>query len=272
MENIELEKYTDLIMTYAVPIFWAIVILIVGRIIAKVISNNIAKILKKSSMDITIVKFIKNLSLMTMTLFVILVALEEVGVKTTSFTAVIAAAGLAIGFAFQASLSNFASGFMLLFFKPFKAGDYVEAGGVSGNVQEIQLFTTIFKTPDNKVVIVPNGQITGGSITNFSAQETRRVDLLIGVSYDDDLKKVKEVLADILKNEDRILDEPAPVIGLLALADSSINFAVRPWVKTENYWPVLFDIQEEIKERFDKEGISIPFPQRDVHMINNNSK
>jgi small conductance mechanosensitive channel len=203
--------------------------------------------------------------------FVIMAALEKLGVETTSFAAIIAAAGLAIGLSLQGTLGNFASGIMLIMFRPFKVGDFVEAGGVAGVVEEIQIFSTKMKSGDNKEIIVPNGQIVGSTITNYSAKETRRIDLVIGVGYDDDLKKVRSVLEDILGKEARVLPDPAPTIGLLELGDSSVNFAVRPWVKTGDYWPTLFDLQEAIKIRFDHEGISIPYPQRDVHLINENA-
>ncbi|MCK4502060.1 MAG: mechanosensitive ion channel, partial [Desulfuromonadales bacterium] len=176
-----------------------------------------------------------------------------------------------IGLSLQGTLSNFASGIMLILFRPFKVGDFVEAGGVSGIIEEIQIFSTKMSSVDNKEITVPNGQIIGSTITNYSAKETRRVDLVIGVGYNDDLKKVREVLEDILSSDDRILKDPEPTIGVLELADSSVNFAVRPWVKSENYWPVLFATQETIKLRFDAEGISIPYPQQDLHIIKEDS-
>ena len=268
MENLSMDQVILIASEYLLPIVWSIVILILGRIVAKILSKNIAKVLYKTKLDVTIVKFIQNLSFAALFAFVILAALEKVGVKTTTFAAVVAAAGLAIGFALQSSLSNFASGFMLLLFKPFKVGDYVQAGGVEGSVHEIQLFTTKMKTPDNKVVIVPNGQITGDSITNFSAEETRRIDLVIGVGYGDDLSKVKTVLNDIVAADTRIHKEPAVTIAVSELADSSVNLVVRPWVNTVDYWAVRFDLIETIKNRFDAEGISIPFPQRDLHVFN----
>jgi len=181
--------------------------------------------------------------------------------------AVLGAAGLAVGLALQGSLSNFAAGVLMIIFKPFKVGDFVEAGGTAGVVVDINIFTTIMKTGDNKKIIIPNGKINSDNITNFSANDTRRVDLVAGVSYGDDLDKVKTVLKEILAADERVLKDPEPTIGVLELADSSVNFAVRPWVKTADYWPTLFAVQEEIKKRFDKEGISIPFPQQDVHMF-----
>jgi small conductance mechanosensitive channel len=198
--------------------------------------------------------------------FVIVAAIGTLGVQTTSFVAVLGAAGLAVGFALQGSLSNFAAGVMLIVFRPFKAGDYVEAGGTAGSVQEVSIFTTVMKTPDNKKVIIPNSQITGGSITNYSAMETRRVDMVFGIGYGDNIKQAKDTLEQILAADERILKDPAPTIAVSELADSSVNFVVRPWVKTADYWAVYFDLTEKVKLTFDEKGISIPFPQQDVHM------
>jgi small conductance mechanosensitive channel len=179
---------------------------------------------------------------------------------------VLGAAGLAIGLALQGSLANFAAGVLMIIFRPFRSGDFIEAAGVAGVVEEIQLFTTTMRTPDNKTIIIPNAQVTSGTITNFSARDTRRLDLVFGVSYSEDLDKVKRVINEVLAAEPRLLDEPAPLVGLLKLGDSSVDFAVRPWVNKSDYWPVFFDLQEAMKKRFDQEGISIPFPQRDVHL------
>ncbi|MCB0277907.1 MAG: mechanosensitive ion channel [Calditrichaeota bacterium] len=272
MDNLNSEQLLAIAQQYALPIVWAILILIFGRIVAGISRNLIKRLLKKANLDVTLVKFAGSLVYVSVFIFTIVAALESIGVNTTSFAAVLAAAGLAIGLALQGSLSNFASGIMLIVLRPFKVDDYVEAGGVEGSVEEVHIFTTHLRTPDNKRVIVPNGQITGGSIINYSAKETRRIDLVIGVSYSDDLKKVRSILLDVLNSEPRILREPEITIGLLEMADSSINFAVRPWVNTPDYWPVKFEIQERIKERFDREGISIPFPQRDVHLFQENKK
>lgn len=267
MGNISADKVLELVQNYGLPLVWAIIIFIVGRIVARIISNTVAKMMTKGKVDETLVKFAKNMIYIALMVFVILAALGKLGIETTSFAAIIAAAGLAIGLSLQGTLGNFASGVMLILFRPFKVGDFVEAGGVSGIVEEIQIFSTKMKSGDNKEIIVPNGQIIGSTITNYSAKETRRVDLVIGVSYEDDLKKVRAVLEDILNNDERILKDPAPTIGVLELGDSSVNFAVRPWVKSGDYWPVLFAVQENVKLRFDAEGISIPYPQQDVHFI-----
>jgi small conductance mechanosensitive channel len=198
--------------------------------------------------------------------FVVLAALGQLGIQTTSFIAVIGAAGLAIGLALQGSLSNFAAGFLMIIFRPFKVGDYIEGAGVAGTVEVIQIFTTQLKTPDNKTVIIPNAALTAGNITNYSAKGTRRVDLVFGIGYGDDIDHAKNVIMDVLAKEERILKDPATTIGVVELADSSVNFAVRPWVKADDYWNVYFNLTENIKKSFDSEGISIPFPQRDVHM------
>jgi len=268
MENLSPEKITALIESYALPFVWAVIIFIVGRITARIISSVVAKMMTKAKVEETLVKFCTSLTYIAIMAFVILAALEKIGVRTTSFVAILAAAGLAIGLSLQGTLGNFAAGVMLIMFRPFKAGDFIEAGGTSGVVEEIHIFNTILRSGDNKQIIVPNGHIIAGNIINYSAKETRRIDLVIGVSYQDDLKKVRSVLEDILTKEERVLEDPAVTIGLLELGDSSVNFAVRPWVKTGDYWPTLFALQEEIKLRFDQEGISIPFPQRDVHLIN----
>lgn len=266
--EISVDKSIELIQTYALPIVWAILVFVIGRIIAKALASGLAKMMIKSNVDATLVKFLRSIAYIAMMVFVIMAALAKLGIQTTSFAAVVAAAGLAIGLSLQGTLSNFASGVMLILFRPFKAGDFVEAGGVSGVVEEIQIFSTQLRSGDNKQIIVPNGQIIGNTITNYSAKEERRIDMVIGVSYNDDLKKVRSVLEDILANEERVLRDPEPTIGVGELADSSVNFVVRPWVKSADYWPTLFDLNETIKLRFDSEGISIPYPQQDVHMHN----
>lgn len=263
------DQLIELVQSYALPLVWAIVIFIIGRIAARIITNIIAKMMTKSKVDETLVKFAKTLIYVALMIFVVLAALGKLGIETTSFAAILAAAGLAIGLSLQGTLGNFAAGFMLILFRPFKVGDFIEAGGVSGVVEEIQIFSTQLRSADNKEITVPNSKIIGSTITNFSAKENRRIDLVIGVSYDDDLKKVRSVLEDILKQDKRILTDPEAFIGVLKLANSSVNFAVRPWVKGGDYWPVLFDLQETIKLRFDTESISIPYPQQAVHVVKN---
>ena len=259
-------KLQELVAIYGIRIIAAIVILIVGRWIAKALRNFVKKLMIKSHVDETLVSFVGNLTYVALLTFVVIAAINQLGVQTTSFIAVIGAAGLAIGLALQGSLANFAAGVLLIIFRPFKAGDFIDGAGVAGTVEVITIFTTQLKTPDNKAIIVPNAKLTGDNITNFSAKDTRRVDMVIGVGYSDDLQKVRQVLEDILAKDDRVLQDPAPTIGVVELADNSVNFICRPWVKTADYWGVYFDITETVKKRFDDEGISIPFPQRDVHV------
>jgi small conductance mechanosensitive channel len=251
---------------FAINIVTAIVIFYVGRMVARILAGGLGKLLQKQDVDKTLETFVCNLVRMTLLAFVVIASVSALGVQTTSFIAVLGAAGLAVGLALQGSLSNFASGVLIVLFRPYKVGDWIEAAGVSGSVLEVQILTTVLKTGDNKRVVVPNSQIMGSIITNYSAHETRRVDLVVGVSYSDDLDKVRATLQDIVAADKRVLDDPAVTIAVSELADSSVNFVVRPWVNTADYWSVLFDLTEAIKKRFDKEGISIPFPQRDVHV------
>jgi small conductance mechanosensitive channel len=239
-----------------------------GRLGAKLISKLIKRVIRKSSWGDIAATFIGNIVYYALLAFVIITALNKLGLQTTSFVAILGAAGLAIGLALQGSLSNFASGAMIVIFRPFKVGDFVEAGGATGIVEEIQIFNTILKTPDNKVVIVPNSQITGGKITNYSQKPIRRVDLVFGIGYDDDILQAKKLLQEIVEADERILTEPPTKIAVSELGDSSVNFAVRPFVKTADYWDVYFDLTEKVKLKFDEAGISIPYPQRDVHLFN----
>jgi small conductance mechanosensitive channel len=198
--------------------------------------------------------------------FVILAALSQIGIQTTSFIAVIGAAGLAVGLALQGSLANFAAGFLLIMFRPFKVGDFIEGAGVMGTVESLQIFTTQLRTPDNKKIIIPNASLTGDNIVNWSATGTRRVDMVFGIGYDDDIDRAKQVINEIIAADERILKDPKPQVAVSELADSSVNFVARPWVKTGDYWSVFFDTTEAVKKRFDAEGISIPYPQSDVHV------
>jgi small conductance mechanosensitive channel len=256
----------DWVVQYGLKVLAAILILIIGRYAAKGIRELIRRALQKGRVDETLVSFVSSLCYVAIMAFVIIAALGKLGVQTASFVAVLAAAGLAVGLALQGSLSNFAAGFLLIIFKPFKVGDFIEGGGVTGVVEEIGIFTTDLKSPDNKKIIVPNAKMTSDNIINYTAKDVRRVDIVAGVSYGDDIDKVREVLAGILAEDERILKDPAPTIGVLELAGSSVNFAVRPWVKPDDYWDVFFATQENIKKRFDAEGIKIPFPQQDVHL------
>ncbi len=251
---------------YGPTLLGALAILIVGRLLTGVLAGVVKRLMNRAGTDDMLTGFVVSITRIALLTFVVLAALNTLGVQTTSFVAIIGAAGLAIGFALQGSLANFASGVMLVIFRPFKTGDYVEAGGSSGSVEEITIFNTVLKTPDNKKVIVPNSKITGDNITNYSAQEMRRIDMVFGIGYDDDLRQAKRSLEQMLAEDERVLKDPAPQVAVLELADSSVNFAVRPWVKTGDYWDVYFDLTEKVKLAFDEQGISIPFPQTDVHL------
>jgi len=253
----------DLLITLAI----AIAIFIIGKWIAHRITNLVKRGMTKSNMDDTLVSFLGNGIYMILMVCVILVALDFIGVKTTSFVAILGAAGLAVGLALQGSLANFASGVLIIMFRPFKRGDAVDGGGVFGIVEDISILTTNMRTPDNKVIIIPNSQIMGGAITNFSTKPTRRVDMVFGCGYDDDIRQVKGVLQDILENDERILKDPAYVVAVSELGDNSVNFAVRPWVNAADYWDVYFDTHEAVKLKFDEAGLSIPYPQTDVHLF-----
>ncbi len=250
----------------------AIIILVLGRWLVKWITYLVKKALVKSGMDETLVRFLDKLLYYTLLIAVLLAAADQVGIKTTSFLAILGAAGLAIGLALKDSLSNFASGVMLILFKPFQVGDGVIVAGVTGKVERIDIFSSVLLTPDNQKIIVPNSSITSNIITNITAKPTRRIDLTIGISYDDDIKLAKETLETIIKDDERILDDPAPTVALGGLGASSVDLVVRPWVKTEEYWAVRFDLVECIKYTFDEKGLSFPYPQQDVHMYQHNAE
>lgn len=253
-------------LQFLINVVLAIVIYMVGKMLAKSLTSLAKKIMVKRKVDATLQAFLGNLIYVTLMIVVILAAIGRLGIQTTSFVAILGAAGLAVGFALQGSLSNFAAGVMLLIFRPFKVGDLIEAGGATGIVEEIGIFTTNMRSVDNKAIIIPNAGITGGNIVNVSAKPTRRVDMTFGVGYDDDLKKVRKVIEEVVHADERILNDPAVTIAVAELADSSVNFVVRPWVNSGDYWDVFFDLNEKIKIRFDEEDISIPYPQQDVHM------
>ena len=261
-----LQRIYEYLATYWLQVVGAIVILVVGRWLAKLISKLIAKAMTRAKVDETLANFARSLSYIALLVLVVIAALDKLGVRTTSFAVIVGAAGLAIGFALQGSLANFAAGIMLIIFKPFKGGDFVELAGQKGTVKEIQIFNTILNSPDNVRIIIPNGQVTGSNIVNYTVNGTRRVDLVVGVSYDDDLKKARQVIEQVLAGDDRILSDPPVTVAVSELADSSVNFVVRPWVKTADYWDVYFNITEGIKLALDKNGITIPYPQRDIHM------
>lgn len=265
--NIDPNKIIGYATEYGLNILFAVLIFIIGKFVAKKVVAVAKASMKKSKLDEMLVDFIGNILYGVLIAFVIISAISRLGIETTSIAAIFAAAGLAIGLALQGSLANFAAGVMLIFFRPFTKGDFVEVSGTSGSVKEVSIFNTVLNTPDNKIVIIPNGSVTGGNIINYSTQSTRRIDLVMGCGYDDDIKKVKEILTNILNENEKILENPAPAVSIKELADSSINFNVRPWVKTADYWTVYSEIIEQVKLRFDAEGISIPYPQRDLHVV-----
>ncbi len=266
----ETGELNQLITNYVVPwgvnIVLALVIFIIGRILSKMLVRLLKKILHRTGMDDILINFISSIVNSALLLFIIIASLDQLGVDTTSLIAILGAAGLAVGLALQNSLQNFASGVMLIIFRPFKAGDMVEAGGASGVVESITIFNTVMRTGDNREVIVPNGAIYNGTITNYSARTTRRIDMVFGIGYEDDIKLAKEIMQQILTSDDRILKQPEPLVAVAELADSSVNFNVRPWVNTPDYWAVKFDLTERIKLAFDDKGISIPYPQMDLHI------
>ena len=260
------QQYIDLSITWGIKVIGAIAVFIIGKWIASFLTNLVKKALENAKTDITLIKFLGDLTYFALFVLVIIAALGTLGVNTTSFAAIIAAAGLAIGLALQQNVSNFGAGVIILFLRPFKIGDFVEAGGATGVIETIGIFNTAFKTGDNKIIIVPNSNIIGNNIVNYSKEAIRRIDLVIGVGYEDDLKLVKNTLENILNTHEKILKDPAPAVALAELADSSVNFNVRPWVKSEDYWSVRSELLEKIKLTFDEKGINIPYPQMDIHI------
>ena len=262
-----LQSNQELILQYCVNIVSALLILIVGIFVARLISKACLKLMQKRRLDDTVASFTSNIIKYMILAFVIIAAMGRIGIQTASFVAVVAAAGLAISLSLQGSLSNFAAGVLLIVFRPLKAGEYVEAGGAAGTVESVQIFTTVLISPDNKMVVIPNNNILSGNIINFTRTGQRRVDLTIGVSYSADLGKTREVVEQVLSSDNRVLKQPAWTVGVCELADSSVNFVVRPWVKSSDYWGAYFDLYENIKIALDQAGIEIPFPQQDVHLI-----
>jgi len=266
----ETSNIQDIINLYIIPwginIIMAIAIFVIGRWLASFLLNLTDKMLQKSGMDKMLVDFVHSILNALLLLFIIIASLDQLGVDTTSFIALIGAAGLAVGLALQGSLQNFASGVLLIVFRPFKVGHFIEAAGVAGVVEEIGIFSTRLKTGDNREIIVPNGAIYDGTITNNSARDTRRIDMVFGIGYDDDIRKAKAIMQSLLDADERVFKNPAPLIAVAELADSSVNFNVRPWVKSSDYWAVKFDYTEKLKLAFDDAGISIPYPQMDLHI------
>jgi len=264
-----LGKYSEIAMNvaleYGVKILAAIAIFIIGKMIVKSITKVIARMMEKSDIDETLTSFVASTINMLLMIVVILAAVGQLGVQTTSFVAILGAAGLAIGLALQGTLANVGAAVLIIIFRPFKIGDFIEAGGAVGTVDEINMFATTISPLDNRLVIVPNAAIIGGNITNYSTKENRRVDLTFGIGYDDDLRLAKKVLLEIIEADPRILKDPEPFVAVSELADSSVNFITRSWVHSDDYWDVHFDMIETVKLTFDERGISIPYPQMDVH-------
>lgn len=256
--------YTKFVEPWSVKILIALVIFIIGQMIAKIIAGVLGKVLRHTKLDKILVEFIQSLVNALLLIFVIVAALDQLGVNTNSVIAVLGAAGLAIGLALQGSLQNFAAGFMLLIFRPFKGGDFVEAAGTAGVIEKIGIFSTTLHTGDNKEVIIPNSAIYSSNIVNYSKRPTRRIDMIFSIGYEDSIRTARDVIANILKDEPRILPEPEPLIAVGELGASSVNLFVRPWVKTEDFWDVKFALTEKIKLAFDENGITIPFPQMDI--------
>lgn len=255
----------ELIMVWGLKIVYAVAIFLVGRFLAKIVSGFLVKILAKKVTDEALLNFVRTVVHTVLVVVVVIAALDQLGVNTTSLVAVVGAAGLAVGLALKDSMQNVASGIMLIMMRPFKAGDYVEAGGTAGTVEQIGLFTSIFRTPDNREVTIPNSAIVGGSITNFSARDTRRIDLVFGIHYDDKIPQARQIILDVLAAEARVLKEPEALVAVAELGASSVDLVVRPWVASEDYWPTRFNLIEQIKLAFDENGITIPYPQQDIH-------
>ena len=266
--NIYTQKAVDLVIEYGPKLILAIIVLIIGLWIIRLIIKGLNKAMEKGDIDISLRKFLGSLSGILLKILLLISVASMIGIATTSFVAILGAAGLAVGLALQGGLANFAGGVIILIFKPFKVGDFIDAQGYMGTVNEITIFTTILKTPDNKTVIIPNGVLSNGSMVNFSTEPTRRIDFVFGIGYNDDIGKAKSILNNIIENDERILKEPKPIIAVGELGDSSVNFKVMVWCNSADYWNVFFETQEKAKLTFDKEGISIPFPQRDIHVYN----
>jgi len=263
----DMNRLVEMVSVYGLKIISALVIFVIGKWIAGLIRKALKKGMEKSNVEPVLVGFLGNIAYYGLMVAVVIAAISQIGVQTTSFVAVVGAAGLAVGLALQGSLSNFASGVLIILFRPFKAGDFVVINSESGVIEEIGILVTIMKTPDNKRVIVPNSEIMNNSIVNYSANPTRRVDLVFGIGYSDDIDKAKAILERVVSENELCLKDPAPTFAVGELGDSSVNLLCRPWVNTADYWGVYWSLQENVKKEFDKEGISIPFPQRDVHLF-----
>lgn len=259
--------FNEFVQPWSYKLLIAIIVFVVGKFLVQLTVKVTAGVMARAKVDDILVNFVSSIMKMLLMLVVVVIALDQLGVDTTSLVALVGAAGLAVGLALKDSLQNFAAGVMLVLFRPFKNGDFVEVSGVSGVVEKITIFSTLIRTGDNKEVIVPNGGIYSGTIVNYSARDTRRIDLVVGVDYGCDVREAKRILEDILASNPLILKDPEPVVALAELADSSVNFNVRPWVKTDDYWGVRAEVLEQVKLTLDEKGIGIPFPQMDVHVI-----
>jgi small conductance mechanosensitive channel len=265
----EATRYTDMAVFYAseygLKVVAAIIIFVVGKWAVGRITKFAKNFMEKAKVDKTLVEFVESLVYFLLLMVVVLASLNILGINTTSFLAILGAAGLAIGLALQGSFSNIGAAVLIIIFRPFKVGDFVEAGGATGTVEDVNLFSTIIAPLDNRTLIVPNSKIIGGNITNYSKKENRRVDHIFGIGYEDDLKLAKETLMEMMTSDERVLQDPAPFVAVSELGDSSVNFTTRAWVKSADYWDVYFEQIEKVKLTFDEKGISIPFPQMDVH-------
>ena len=260
------EEFMPLLLDWAARIVLALAIYVVGKWVTKRVTRLVRKLMEVREVDPTLVNFLANIVYSVLLVAVIIAALDTLGLPVTSLLAVVGAAGLAVGLALKDSLGNFAAGVMLVLFRPFSKGDFVEVAGVSGSIDDVRIFSTVLTTPDNKQITIPNAQVYAGTITNYTAKDKRRLDMVFGVSYDDDLKVAREVLTRVCTNHPKVLDEPAFNIFVVSLGDNSVNFAVRPWAKTEDYWSVWGDVMEQGKAELEAAGCSIPYPQRDVHV------
>ena len=264
-ETEQINQFIDLyVVPWCINIITALLIFIVGRIVIGILVGVLGRVLRRTHLDTILVEFVQTIAKVVLLIFVIVAVLDKIGVNTTSIIAVLGAAGLAIGLALQGSLQNFAAGFLLLVLRPFKAGDYVEAANTAGMVEKISIFSTTLRTPDNKEVTVPNGSIYSNNIVNYSARDTRRVDMVFSISYEDDIRKAKEVISAALSADNRVLSDPAPTVAVSSLSDNSVDLIVRPWARTSDYWPLLWDMTEQLKLELEGSGMTIPFPQRDI--------
>ncbi len=261
----------EMALEYGPPLVMAILTLIIGLWIIGWVTNGVMKAFEKSGMEVTLRRFLRSLINIGLKALLLISVASMIGIETTSFIAVLGAAGLAVGLALQGSLANFAGGVLILIFRPYKVGDFIDTSGFSGTVAKIEIFNTVMTTPDNKTIIIPNGAISNGPITNFSTQETRRVDIVFGIGYDDDMKKAREILMGLIEADERILKDPEPFVRVSNLGDSAVDITTRSWVNAADYWGVYFDLIENAKLAFDENGISIPYPQTDVHLYQENT-